>query len=242
MKVKVTYLDNSGFAVELPNHFLVFDYMNTRPVAGKRGLEGGVVDAQALKGKNVVVFVSHIHPDHYNRAIFEWRKIADSIKYVLSDDLQPVPNALMVAPGKSYDMDEIHFGALRSTDEGVAFVVNVEGHTIYHAGDLNWWHWEGEDPTWNDEMGEAYKKQINKLRDIRIDIAFVPVDPRLKNDCLRGLDYLMNTARVSHAIPMHYGGQGDYAARAISMSWATRKYRKNVLRPMKRGEMAEFDI
>ena len=33
---------------------------------------------------------------------------------------------------------------LRSTDEGVAFVVHYAGKTIYHAGDLNWWHWEGE--------------------------------------------------------------------------------------------------
>ncbi len=35
---------------------------------------------------------------------------------------------------------------LRSTDEGVAFVVHYAGKTIYHAGDLNWWHWKKGEP------------------------------------------------------------------------------------------------
>lgn len=42
--------------------------------------------------------------------------------------------------------------ALPSTDEGVAFLVTAEGRTVFHAGDLNWWHWEGEDPVWNRNM------------------------------------------------------------------------------------------
>lgn len=39
-----------------------------------------------------------------------------------------------------------HRGRNVSTDEGVAFLVTAEGRTVFHAGDLNWWHWEGEDP------------------------------------------------------------------------------------------------
>ena len=46
--------------------------------------------------------------------------------------------------------------SLKSTDEGVAFVVWAEGHSIYHAGDLNWWHWEGEPFPFNENMVTRY--------------------------------------------------------------------------------------
>ncbi|HBU13077.1 MAG TPA: hypothetical protein DEB31_10275 [Clostridiales bacterium] len=243
MKAKITYLDNSGFAVELPDHFFVFDYMNNSALPGKKGLCGGVIDEGALKGKNVFVFVSHIHADHYNRSIFKWGGMAERIHYILSHDIQPVPNAIMAEPGKSYEVEDVRVGVLRSTDEGVAFVVKAEGHTVYHAGDLNWWHWEGEDPKWNEDMAAAYKKQINKLKDITLDIAFVPVDPRLQGSLLLGLDYLMNTARVKHAIPMHYGSRGDVVARAIGFSSLKgRKYKKLVQPPMKRGESVDVNL
>ncbi len=236
MRAEVTYLDNSGFMVDTGGRLLIFDYYNDRPAAGKRGLMGGAIDADTLRGRDVVVFVSHIHFDHYNRAIFGWRKLAKSIKYVLSDDIQPVPGALMVSAGGQYELEGMKIAAFRSTDEGVAFLVIMEHLTIYHAGDLNWWHWEGEDPQWNADMAEAYKKEIGKLKDIRIGIAFVPVDPRLKESCLLGLNYLMRTARVSKTIPMHYGGQGDYAARAIKRSGEAREYRDHIVMPMKRGD------
>ena len=33
--------------------------------------------------------------------------------------------------------------AFKSTDQGVAILASLEGRTIYHAGDLNNWVWEG---------------------------------------------------------------------------------------------------
>ena len=40
--------------------------------------------------------------------------------------------------------------SLKSTDEGAAFAIReTDGTSIYHAGDLNWWHWEGEPLAWN---------------------------------------------------------------------------------------------
>ena len=43
----------------------------------------------------------------------------------------------------------VRIRTLKSTDEGVAFLVEAEGKSIYHAGDLNWWYWEGEPLSWN---------------------------------------------------------------------------------------------
>ena len=55
---------------------------------------------------------------------------------------------------------------LRSTDEGVAFVVHYAGKTIYHAGDLNWWHWEGEPDAYNTKMRRSYQSEFNKLQKV----------------------------------------------------------------------------
>ena len=46
---------------------------------------------------------------------------------------------------------------LKSNDEGVAFLVTAEGRTIYHAGDLNWWYWNGEPEDDNEFMVRFYK-------------------------------------------------------------------------------------
>ena len=50
---------------------------------------------------------------------------------------------------------------------------------VYHAGDLNWWHWEGESEEWNRKMAEDYRAEIDTLAGERIDLAFLPVDGRL---------------------------------------------------------------
>lgn len=52
---------------------------------------------------------------------------------------------------------------LPSTDEGVAWFVTAEGKFIFHAGDLNWWHWEGEDKAWNANMAADFKRYTEPL-------------------------------------------------------------------------------
>jgi L-ascorbate metabolism protein UlaG (beta-lactamase superfamily) len=76
---------------------------------------------------------------------------------------------------------------------------------LYHAGDLNWWHWAGEPDNENEAMAAAYKAEIDKLRGETFDIAFVPVDPRLGKEYLWGLDYFMRRAAARAVFPMHLG-------------------------------------
>lgn len=65
----------------------------------------------------------------------------------------------------------------------------VDDRIIYHAGDLNWWHWEEESEYYNEQMRMDYQKEIHKLKNIRIDVAFVPLDPRQEEQYYWGLDY-----------------------------------------------------
>ena len=97
----------------------------------------------------------------------------------------------------------------KSTDEGVAFLIEAEGKTIYHAGDLNNWRWEGEPDNWNDSMAKKYSAQIDKMAGMHLDVAFLPLDPRQEDDFYLGMDEFLHKVDVKHVFPMHCWG--DYS-------------------------------
>jgi L-ascorbate metabolism protein UlaG (beta-lactamase superfamily) len=233
MNTIIHYLYHSGFLVEKDSHVLIFDYWRDTPKGG--GLAQGVIDPAALREKDVLVFVSHRHGDHYNRGIENWRKSIPRLRLILSDDISPVAGAVMLGPDQTWTQPDCRVETLRSTDEGVAFLVSIDGLTIYHAGDLNWWHWEGEPADWNAEMGAAYRAQIDKLQGREIDLAFVPVDPRLGDQYAWGLDYLMRTLSVKYAIPMHFGEETAVVDRLLADTVAS-PYRSKILPLTTRGE------
>jgi len=204
MKAEIRYLYHSGFAVKTDRHFFIFDYYLDTPEGG--GLDEGVIDPDDIKDLDVVVFVSHSHADHYNPKIFDWRKTINHIRYVISDDIITEEEALIVSPGQEYSLDGISVRTLESTDMGVAFLIKADGLCIYHAGDLNDWYWNGEPDKDNLEMTRRYREQIDTLKGEKIDLAFVPVDPRLEENYLLGLDYFMKTVGAGCAVPMHFGG------------------------------------
>lgn len=83
----------------------------------------------------------------------------------------------------------------------------MEGKTIYHAGDLNWWHWDGEPEKDNQYQEITYKQEINRLHQ-SIDLAFVVVDKRQEGDYLLGLQYFLTHVQAHYIMPIHYFG--DY--------------------------------
>ncbi len=52
-------------------------------------------------------------------------------------------------------------------------------YLFFHSGDLNWWHWSDFTPEQQKQEEEQFKNQIELIRDLNIDVAFVPLDPRL---------------------------------------------------------------
>ena len=131
--MKITYLKHSGYVVEDAGRAMVFDYY-----------EGNLPDF--LEAVKLYVFVSHVHYDHFNPQIFQWKDQYPDIQYILSNDIEEKgfkESCTFVGPGQEVVLDGIKIRTLRSTDEGVAFLVQAGERRIYHAGDLNWWHWEG---------------------------------------------------------------------------------------------------
>lgn len=187
----VTHLYHSGCLVELEHHSLLFDYHQG--------------ELHINPNKPLYVFVSHRHFDHYNPEIF---KISHpNITYILSDTLRHKHIAHYVDVNQEYDFDDIHVKTLLSTDEGCAFIVEVENQTIYHAGDLNWWHWDDEPRKDNEYQEITYKQEINRIKET-IDLAFVVVDKRQEGDYLLGLQYFLSHVKARYIMPIHYFG--DY--------------------------------
>ena len=74
----LTYVFHSCFVLETKESILIFDYWLDL---------NGVVPPFLKKDKPVYVFSSHFHEDHFNKAIFEWRKQREGITYILSKDI-----------------------------------------------------------------------------------------------------------------------------------------------------------
>ena len=237
MKAKVWYLYHSGFAVQTAKHFLIFDYWKQRPKG--EGLDSGVIDPAALSEQDVIVFVSHSHGDHFNRNIFNWKADIPKLRFVLSDDIKAVPGALMIGPGKTEQQKDFRIETLKSNDEGVAFIVDIDDMRIYHAGDLNWWHWEGEPDQDNADMAASYKSQVALIGDRHIDLAFVPVDPRLEMQYAWSIDYFIKTVDVKWVVPMHFGNDAAIVDRLLRDE-VSAGYRDKILGLSVRGASAEI--
>ena len=162
-------------------------------------------------GIPLLVFASHWHEDHFSPAIFSLH--ADA--YLLGGMDRPwlarkgaSPETLercITLKGSEvcHPLPGVTVETLPSTDEGVAFLVTCDGHTVFHAGDLNWWHWEGEPDPWNPQMEADFKRYAEPLRRRRLDLAFLPLDPRQQSAESWGFAYLMDLADIRRAFPMH---------------------------------------
>lgn len=213
-RAKVWYLYHSGFAVETREHFLVFDYWMDRPRGA--GLDKGVIDTRQIADKDVIAFVSHSHGDHFNSSVLHWGEEIKKYRVILSDDIyMNSSNGIRVYKNTVYKMDDFMLETLESTDEGLAFLLKIDGLTIYHAGDLNWWHWAGEPQEDNIEMARRYREQIDLLKGKKIDLAFVPVDPRLGDEYSWGIDYFMESVGADNVFPMHFGDDSEVVGRLL---------------------------
>lgn len=204
----INYLRHDGFVLQTDNYVFIFDYYDDRSSGNIREAGYGVIGDDILKlHKSIYVFVSHSHGDHYNKVIFNWRDVNPDIHYVLSSDTGysgNMKNVFMISEDQSITTEGISIRALGSTDEGVSFLVKADGLTIFHAGDLNWWHWKDENDDYNKKMSEDYKYQIGKLSGEKVDIAFFPVDPRLEEYYSKGGEYFIEKVAPKLFIPMHF--------------------------------------
>ncbi len=197
----IDYLGHSGFLVETEKAVLLFDYY-----CGKLSSI-----RQRAVGKPLCVFASHAHADHFDPKIFSLADGARTTKFLLAFDIRGNPAVPKDCDVQFLDADRTYrieglgtVQTLVSTDEGVAFLVTTPYETLFHAGDLNWWDWPGEDPLWLAEQETVFKREIRKLAGIPIDAAFVVLDDRLAENFAKGMAFFLSACRAKAVLPMHF--------------------------------------
>lgn len=230
--MKVTYIYHSGFLVETDPAVFLFDYYK------------GELPAFPAE-KPLIVFASHKHPDHFDFKIFDLQTHPGGVTYVFGNDIKLNENYLQrhgvnpavrekihrmpshteltlpLKAGTGDKPESVTIHTLKSTDAGAAFYVKAGDVRIYHGGDLNWWHWEGESKAFNRQQECVYKEEINYLKKLlegnaELDAAFVPLDPRLKDAYCLGMDYFLSHIPVKEVFPMHMWDDYDVIKRYLS--------------------------
>ncbi len=218
--MQIYYLDNSGFCVVMDHTTLIFDYYHDS-ASGPRSIENGVMDEKTLRAhESVYVFVSHSHGDHYNRCVLDWRSVNPNIIYLFDEGIRAaghegLNDIVFMKEEEVYSDGNIKVKAFGSTDIGISFMAEAEGLTIFHAGDLNYWHWK-------EEADEAFISQaeadfLNKLEriitdDYNINIMFFPVDYRMGKDGDLGAKHVIKAFEPQVFIPMHFQNKFDKIA------------------------------
>ena len=222
--MQITYIYHSGFLIETADSYYIFDYWKGELPA---------LDPE----KPVVVFSSHAHPDHYEPKIFDLLKAQGmkDIYAVLGKDI-PKDNypegieCLRTLAHKAFTLphgEELY--TLQSTDAGVAFLLTTKEGVIYHAGDLNDWVWDGEPEENNRQMTAFYRRELERIADRHIDVAFVPLDARQEELCWNGLaGFLELVPDVEKVYPMHYWKKPQLIGRFVDKY---PRYRGVVLNP-----------
>lgn len=193
--IKIKYLYHSGFLIETDKSLLIFDYY-----------QGMVESLLKESPKNIFIFCSHSHQDHFNPVILEWQKDRPDIQFILSHDIsvpETIKNINFLSPYEKLKLGDLKIKAYNSTDIGVSFFVQVEGIRFFHAGDLNWWYWNDT----LEGMAKAekdFKDEVQRIKGEDIEIAFFPIDPRLEQNYSAGAEYFIQELAPRIFIPMHF--------------------------------------
>lgn len=232
--MKLTYIHHSCYLIENEEYNLLFDFWQDTIDAS-----AGEIHSRILQeDKPLYIFVTHHHYDHFNPEILEWKdKYKGKIIYIISSDVG-ITNDFIIKmdKGLEYSDNKISVKAFGSTDEGISFRIKTKDKVIFHAGDLNNWHWREECPAEESLMYENnYLKELNDLAKETqyINLAMFPIDPRLGKDYMLGAEQFIDLIKTDIFAPMHF--QNNYDCLDAFESYADSKKCK-LFRPTKRGD------
>lgn len=222
----LTYIFHSGFILMTEQCVLVFDYWMD---------PAHVVPDYINTHKQIYVFVSHFHKDHFTKEIFGWKKINPNIIYILSKDILKRRRAnreeadVWMVKGDTWEDENIKVIATGSNDSGVSWIVETGDKRIFHAGDLcNWYACfltEGSpaEMIYSKESSEYInpfteeKRFLGELKDIHkttdsFDLVMFPVDGRIGNGYTLGGRQFIERFKTGLFVPMHFVASGFESA------------------------------
>ena len=207
------YLGHCGWAIKTSKHLLIFDYFSPGGVPTHPSLINGYIIPEEIKDHDVYVFVTHEHQDHYDLEIFDWRNDLTSVTYIYGfrpetlpqhrESGYPGPEYEYIGPHESRSIGDLSVKTIRANDAGVGFLVEVDGLTLYHAGDHAGWN-EGEKQGFTDEID--YLAGISD----ELDIAFCNVTGCHAHGVVplkEGTIYTVEKLNPKILVPTHAGGR-----------------------------------
>ncbi|UCD63113.1 MAG: ankyrin repeat domain-containing protein [Candidatus Zixiibacteriota bacterium] len=238
------YTGHCGWAVKTQNHFLLFDYWE-RDTPTEPCLANGHVSPDELAGQNLEVFVSHEHGDHFDPATFTWQdKIPNMTCYFgFRPEELPEENRqgydgqeyVYVGPRQQMTSDGMAIQTIRANDAGVGFVVDVDGLSLYFAGDHAGWR-EGQRDGFMAEIDYLAERVDN------IDFAFVNVTGCHAGDTLALAEatfYTLEKLAPKIMVPTH-GIDREYVYRQFASKVAAQGFDLPVLCARVRGDRFVF--
>ncbi len=229
--MKSIFLGESGFFIEVPSATLVFDWTQGQLPRIRRD-------------KPVYFFISHIHSDHCSSKAFKKAEGLSEVEIYLGYD-NSIPNInkfLRGLPGsvsshlhlvdgfknlKSED-GRVTIQTLKSTDLGVAFLVEIDEETIFHAGDLylkqtmnkkDYRKWQADmminqplTPVMDYESqfihhNNEFFSYTEPLAGRIIDFGMIPLDPRVEGVAHKTLMRYLDIATFRSWSPMNLRGK-----------------------------------
>lgn len=228
------YLGHSGFFIESKSASMLFDWSEgALPIINKE--------------KPLYVFISHVHNDHFNRKVFDLVEHHPHVEFFLGYDgrYPEISNYLDNLPDrvtdnlsrfngiqKLYSDDgKMLINTLQSTDEGVAYIVRIDGKTLYHAGDLflmqlmdkkkfvqmstatllgNTGTQLGSYDDYLEQSQKEFEECTEPLRGVTIDYAMLPLDSRSYAVAEGTIKRYMDIATIKSWSPMHLWGHYEF--------------------------------
>lgn len=128
------------------------------------------------------------------------------IRYIFSKDIlkhrrASAEDATYINKGDTYEDEHIRIQAFGSTDVGISFLIDLQGRRLFHAGDLNNWHWSEESTPQEIRKAEGdFLAEVRALQQTApaIDVAMFPVDSRI------GKDYMAWSRTIRGTNKNHY--------------------------------------
>ncbi|MDR0995854.1 MAG: MBL fold metallo-hydrolase [Tannerella sp.] len=209
------YIYHSGFALETEKVNVIIDYYKD---SSESAHGQGLVHERLLRDpRRLYVLATHFHPDHFNPEVLAWKALHPDIRYIFSKDILKHKRAAAEAAtylrkGECYEDDCLRIEACGSTDVGSSFLIHLGDCLVFHAGDLNNWHWS--ETSTEQQIRKADGDFLAELAYVKekapaVDLALFPVDRRMGGDYMKGARQFVGQIKTAVFVPMHFGE--DYA-------------------------------
>ena len=223
--MKLDYIYHSGFAIEADGVTVIIDYY--KDSSEEVSIKVSCTTISWKAGRTLRTMLAFPSRPLQSRSSF-MEKLRPDIRYIFSKDIlkhrrASAEDATYINKGDTYEDEHIRIQAFGSTDVGISFLIDLQGRRLFHAGDLNNWHWSEESTP--QEIRKAEGDFLAEVRELQqtapaVDVAMFPVDSRIGKDYMRGAEQFVERIKITIFVPMHFSEdyQGGNAFRQFAES------------------------